>query len=62
MNHVQDGWRLGEMPCLAGFVSPDDAVLSAIVGDDAVHRIAGLPGEPAPVGLTLALGGCGRWA
>ncbi|MEV0176390.1 hypothetical protein AB0I00_35420 [Streptomyces sp. NPDC050803] len=40
---------------LAGLVSPDDAVL-AIVGDDAVHRVEGLPGESAPVGLTLALG------
>ena len=40
---------------LAGLVSPDDAVLS-IVGDDAVHRMEGLPGESAPVGLTLALG------
>ncbi|MFI5682911.1 hypothetical protein [Streptomyces sp. NPDC051636] len=40
---------------LAGLVSPDDAVL-AIVGEDAVHRVEGLPGEPAPVGLTLALG------
>ncbi|MFF4020495.1 hypothetical protein [Streptomyces sp. NPDC001843] len=40
---------------LGGFVSPDDAVL-AIVGDDAVHRVEGLPGESAPVGLTLALG------
>ncbi|MET9258251.1 hypothetical protein [Streptomyces sp. NPDC003717] len=40
---------------LAGLVSPDEAVV-AIVGDDAVHRVAGLPGEPAPVGLTLALG------
>ncbi|WKX07985.2 hypothetical protein [Streptomyces sp. NL15-2K] len=40
---------------LAGFVSPDDAVL-AIVGEDAVHRVEGLPGETAPVGLTLALG------
>ncbi|MGW3626914.1 hypothetical protein [Streptomyces sp. NPDC000880] len=40
---------------LAGFVSPDDAVL-AIVRDDAVHRVAGLPGEAGPVGLTLALG------
>ncbi|MGC0378184.1 hypothetical protein RKD28_005700 [Streptomyces sp. SAI-229] len=28
----------------------------AIVGEDAVHRVEGLPGEPAPVGLTLALG------
>jgi hypothetical protein len=36
-------------------VSPDDAV-HAIVGDDAVHRVEGLPGETAPVGLTLALG------
>src|SRR5690606_11028026 len=40
---------------LAGCVSPDDAVL-AIVGEDVVHRVAGLPGEAAPVGLTLALG------
>ncbi|GAA0670738.1 hypothetical protein GCM10009535_58110 [Streptomyces thermocarboxydovorans] len=40
---------------LAGFVSPDDAVI-AIVGEDAVHRVEGLPGEQAPVGLTLALG------
>ncbi|MFD7137353.1 hypothetical protein [Streptomyces sp. NPDC059894] len=40
---------------LSGFVSPDDAV-HAIVGADAVHRVAGLPGETAPVGLTLALG------
>ncbi|RZU25687.1 hypothetical protein EV567_1177 [Streptomyces sp. BK239] len=28
----------------------------AIVGEDAVHRVEGLPGETAPVGLTLALG------
>lgn len=40
---------------LAGLVSPDDAVF-AVVGEDAVHRVEGLPGEPAPVGLTLALG------
>ncbi|MFC5214996.1 hypothetical protein [Streptomyces coerulescens] len=40
---------------LAGFVSPDDAV-HEIVGEDVVHRVEGLPGESAPVGLTLALG------
>jgi len=40
---------------LAGFVSPDDAVV-AVVGEDAVHRVEGLPGETGPVGLTLALG------
>ncbi|MGW4759362.1 hypothetical protein [Streptomyces chartreusis] len=40
---------------LAGLVSPDDAV-HEIVGDDAVHRVDGLPGESAPVGLTLGLG------
>ncbi|GGV47689.1 hypothetical protein GCM10010245_74970 [Streptomyces spectabilis] len=40
---------------MAGLVSPDDAV-HAIVEDDAVHRVEGLPGESAPVGLTLALG------
>lgn len=28
----------------------------AIVGEDAVHRVDGLPGESGPVGLTLALG------
>ncbi|MEV6757890.1 hypothetical protein [Streptomyces sp. NPDC051214] len=40
---------------LAGLVSPDDAV-HAMVGDDAVHRVEGLPGESGPVGLTLAVG------
>ncbi|MGW5102865.1 hypothetical protein [Streptomyces sp. NPDC004100] len=40
---------------LVGLVSPDDAVL-AVVGEDAVHRVAGLPGEEGVVGLTLALG------
>ncbi|MEI7030083.1 hypothetical protein [Streptomyces pratensis] len=40
---------------LGGLVSPDEAVL-AIVGQDAVHRVEGLPGEAGPVGLTLALG------
>ncbi|MFE6848457.1 hypothetical protein [Streptomyces sp. NPDC057686] len=40
---------------LAGLVSPDEAVLS-IVGEDAVHRVEGLPGESGPVGLTMALG------
>ncbi|GGR91144.1 hypothetical protein GCM10010252_32360 [Streptomyces aureoverticillatus] len=30
--------------------------MHAIVGGDAVHRVEGLPGESAPVGLTLALG------
>ncbi|MFI1220465.1 MULTISPECIES: hypothetical protein [unclassified Streptomyces] len=40
---------------LAGLVSPDEAVL-AIVGQDAVHRVEGVPGESGPVGLTLALG------
>ncbi|WP_254812860.1 hypothetical protein [Streptomyces cavourensis] len=40
---------------LAGLVSPDDAV-GAIVGEDAVHRVEGLPSEAGPVGLTLALG------
>ncbi|MCX2971281.1 hypothetical protein WDH52_18515 [Streptomyces sp. TRM70308] len=40
---------------LAGAVSPDEAA-ARIVADDAVHRVADLPGEAAPVGLTLALG------
>ncbi|KAF0647985.1 hypothetical protein K701_20350 [Streptomyces fradiae ATCC 10745 = DSM 40063] len=30
--------------------------MGAIVGGDAPHRVAGLPGEAGPVGLTLALG------
>ncbi|MFG2142042.1 hypothetical protein [Streptomyces sp. NPDC048650] len=40
---------------LAGLVSPDEAA-HRIADDDAVHRVTGLPGEAAPVGLTLALG------
>ncbi|MET9518756.1 hypothetical protein [Streptomyces sp. NPDC002994] len=40
---------------LAGLASPDDVAL-AIVGEDAVHRVEGVPGEAGPVGLTLALG------
>ncbi|POX38417.1 hypothetical protein C3486_23100 [Streptomyces sp. Ru73] len=40
---------------LAGLVPPDDAA-QRIAEGDAVHRVAGLPGEPGPVGLTLALG------
>ncbi|MFI8234471.1 hypothetical protein ACIGDI_37270 [Streptomyces sp. NPDC085900] len=40
---------------LAGLVSPDDAVV-AIVGEDAVHRMEGLPGESGQVGLSLGLG------
>ncbi|MGW0931278.1 hypothetical protein [Streptomyces sp. NPDC002644] len=40
---------------LAHLVPPDDAV-AAIVGDDALHRVEGLPGEDRAVGLSLALG------
>ena len=40
---------------LAGGVSPDEAT-DRIVGDDPPHRVAGLPAEPAPVGVSLALG------
>ncbi|WP_078607293.1 hypothetical protein [Streptomyces flavidovirens] len=40
---------------LAGVASPDHVAL-AIVGEDAVHRVEGVPGEAGPVGLTLALG------
>ncbi|RKN42486.1 hypothetical protein [Streptomyces hoynatensis] len=40
---------------LAGLAAPDDAAARA-VGEDWTHRVAGLPGEPGPVGLTLALG------
>jgi len=40
---------------LAGLAAPDD-VAQRISAQDAVHRISGLPGETAPVGLTLGLG------
>ncbi|WP_424214454.1 hypothetical protein ACN20G_21580 [Streptomyces sp. BI20] len=40
---------------LSGLVSPDEVVVE-VVGEDAVHRVAGLPGEDGPVGLSLALG------
>ncbi|WNI14936.1 hypothetical protein [Actinacidiphila sp. ITFR-21] len=40
---------------LAGLAAPDD-VAQRITADDTVHRIAGLPSEPVPVGLTLGLG------
>jgi hypothetical protein len=40
---------------LAHLVPPDNAV-AEIVGDDALHRVEGLPGEDGPVGLSLALG------
>ncbi|MFI0820041.1 hypothetical protein ACH4TX_29535 [Streptomyces sp. NPDC021098] len=40
---------------LAGLVPPDDAA-HRIAGEDASHRVDGLPGESGPVGLTLALG------
>ncbi|WP_189714355.1 hypothetical protein [Streptomyces chryseus] len=40
---------------LAGLASPDHVAL-AIVGEDAAHRVEGVPGEAGPVGLTLALG------
>lgn len=40
---------------LGGGVSPDEAT-DRIVGNDPPHRVAGLPAEPAPVGVALALG------
>ncbi|MFJ5214709.1 hypothetical protein ACIP98_08340 [Streptomyces sp. NPDC088354] len=40
---------------IAGLAAPDDAAQEVIAGDSA-HRMAGLPGESAPVGLTLGLG------
>lgn len=40
---------------LAGLVSPDEAA-ERVVSGDAGHRVAELPGEPEPVGLTLAFG------
>ncbi|WP_103502205.1 hypothetical protein [Streptomyces sp. SM14] len=40
---------------LTGRVSPDDAAAGAVGPDDS-HRMAGLPGEAGPVGLTLAFG------
>ncbi|MDF9812421.1 hypothetical protein [Streptomyces sp. SPB162] len=40
---------------LAGLAAPDD-VAQEILGEDAIHRMTGLPGENGPVGLTLGLG------
>ncbi len=40
---------------LRGTVSPDVAV-TEILGQDATHRVEGLPGEEGTVGLALALG------
>ncbi len=40
---------------LLGSMSLDEAV-HGVVGDDAVHRVVGVPGEPDPVSLTVALG------
>lgn len=40
---------------LRGDASPDDA-LAAITGDDAAHRVHGLPGHDEPVGWALAVG------
>jgi hypothetical protein len=40
---------------LSGRVAPDDAVTRITLGDDP-HRVVGLPGEDAEVGLSLALG------
>lgn len=40
---------------IAGLAAPDD-VADEVTADDTVHRVHGLPGEAAPVGLTLALG------
>lgn len=40
---------------LRGQVSPDDLV-AVVLGSDAAHDVAGLPGEPGPVPLALALG------
>jgi len=40
---------------LAGLVSPDDAA-DHVVGHDEPHRACGLPGDPAPVALTMAFG------
>lgn len=40
---------------LAGLAAPDD-VAQEILGEDAIHRMTGLPGESGPVGLTLGLG------
>lgn len=40
---------------VAGLVSLDDA-RDAVIGDDAAHDVVGMPGEPEPVPLILALG------
>ncbi|WP_127354365.1 hypothetical protein [Actinacidiphila soli] len=40
---------------IAGLAAPDN-VADEVIAGDTVHRVSGLPGEPAPVGLTLGLG------
>ncbi|MFE2429502.1 hypothetical protein ACFXJ5_22490 [Streptomyces sp. NPDC059373] len=40
---------------IAGLAAPDD-VADEVIAGDTIHRVSGLPGEPAPVGLTLGLG------
>jgi hypothetical protein len=40
---------------LLGLGGPDEAI-EAVTGADALHRVVGLPGEPDPVSLALALG------
>jgi hypothetical protein len=40
---------------IAGLVSPDEAV-DRMIGEDALHRLEGLPGEEGQVGLSLGLG------
>jgi hypothetical protein len=40
---------------IAGLAAPDD-VADEVIAGDTVHRVSGMPGEPAPVGLTLGLG------
>lgn len=40
---------------LLGLGGPDEAI-EAVTGADALHRVVGLPGEPGPVSLALALG------
>ncbi|MDQ1642811.1 MAG: hypothetical protein QOJ90_2162 [Actinomycetota bacterium] len=41
---------------LFGMVSLDDATMHVVGPDDPPHRVTGLPAEPAPVGISLALG------
>jgi hypothetical protein len=53
LDSARTAWWLSAW--LRGDVAPDD-LQTAVIGEDAAHHVAGLPGESEPVPLLLALG------